>query len=329
MRHGSKKPLWIMALAALFVLSFCSVGLGGDKAMKDRVATVNGKPISAEEFNRELENIKMRFSSSGQVLNKAQLMALKARVLENLINRELLYQESMKKGIKVSKEEVEAKMKEVRARFPTEEQFKAALARAGMTEETLRLQLERALAIDKYVKKEFGSRVKVTEEDAKKFYDEHPEQFAEPEQVRASHILVKVPSGADKAQKEKALKKIKKIQERAKKGEDFAKLAKEYSEGPSAKRGGDLGFFPRGRMVKSFEDAAFGLKTGNISDIVETQFGYHIIKVTGKKKAGKIPFEKIKDRLVEFLKDQKVRQEVVAHLNTLKKQAKIERFLKE
>ena len=328
MGQGSKKPLWVMILTAFLVFSFSSLAPGRDKVVvKDRIATVNGSPISVEELNREVENIKMRLASSGQQLNRAQVMALRERVLENLINRELLFQESKKKGIKVSKKELEAKMKEVRGRFPSEDQFKAALKRTGMSEDLIRSQLERALAIEKYIEVTFGSKVNVTQKEAKEFYQEHAKQFMEPEQVRASHILIKIPSGADKAQREKALKKIKEIQEKAKKGEDFAELAKKYSDGPSAQRGGDLGFFPRGRMVKAFEDAAFSLETGKISEIVETQFGYHIIKVTEKKEAGKIPFEKIKDRLVEFLKDQEVRKQVVAHLNTLKKDANIERFL--
>ncbi len=323
------KGLAILLAMAFLGIWFHGVGYAGDKVLKDRIATVNGKPISREEFNREVENIKMRFTQSGQALNSAQIMALRVRVLENLINRELLYQESRKKGIEVSKKEVEAKMEEVKKRFPSQEQYNSALKRAGMTEEIVRYQLAMALAIEKYVEQEFGKKAKVTEEDARKFYDSHPDEFSQPEQVRASHILIKVAPDADKVKKEKALKKIKEVQQKAKKGEDFSELAKKYSEGPSAARGGDLGFFPRGKMVKAFEEAAFSLEKGEISDIVETPFGYHVIKVTDKKKQGKISFEKIKDRLIEYLKDQKVRQEVVAHLTQLKKQAKIERFLKE
>jgi peptidyl-prolyl cis-trans isomerase C len=117
------------------------------------------------------------------------------------------------------------------------------------------------------------------------------------------------------------------IRRRLLKGEDFVTLAREFSEGPSKVKGGDLGYFGRGQMVKPFEDAAFALKIGELSDVVETRFGYHLIKVTGKNPETTIAYVDIKVRLQQYLKDEKVQQEVTVYVEELKTKAKVERFL--
>jgi len=144
--------------------------------------------------------------------------------------------------------------------------------------------------------------------------------------VRAMHILIKVDPGMDESKKAEARKKLKGIHNRLLKGEDFEALAKEYSEGPSAAKGGDLGYFGKGQMVKPFDEAAFGLSPGGLSDIVETQFGYHLIKVVDKKPEGVMSYEEVKDKLQQYIKQEKVREQVNLSIENLKEKAKIERF---
>jgi len=127
--------------------------------------------------------------------------------------------------------------------------------------------------------------------------------------------------------KSEAKEKIKTIQLKLKKGEGFATLAKEFSEGPSKNNGGDLGYFQRGQMVKSFEDVAFALRTEEVSDIVETQFGYHIIKVEDKKPEKTIGYKDVKDDLAQHLKQEKTKQEVNKYIQKLREKSKIEKFL--
>jgi len=183
------------------------------------------------------------------------------------------------------------------------------------------------MSIQQLIDQQFIQKTKVPEKDIKNFYDSHPESFKEPEQIRARHILINVDSNADESTKTEARKKIKEVQKRLKKGEEFAALAKEFSEGPSGKNGGDLGFFKRSQMVKPFEDVAFALSPGKGSDLVETGFGYHLIKVVDKKPTSTVDYAKVRDRLQQYLQQQKVREKVDTHIKELKVKAKVERFL--
>jgi peptidyl-prolyl cis-trans isomerase C len=135
----------------------------------------------------------------------------------------------------------------------------------NLTEADLRFQFERDLAIRKLLDDQIGGKITVSEKESRAYYDSNLESFKKPEQVRASHILIKVDPGADEAKKAEARTKIESLQAKLKKGEDFGALAKEYSEGPSGPKGGDLGFFGRGQMVKPFEEAAFSMKPGQVS----------------------------------------------------------------
>jgi peptidyl-prolyl cis-trans isomerase C len=248
-------------------------------------------------------------------------------VLENLIARELLYQECQKKGIKVDQKEVDGQLTAIKGRFPSEAEFKNALSKMNLTEADLRFQFERDLAIKKLLDGQIGDKVAVSEKETRAYYDGNLETFKKPEQVRASHILIKVDPEADEAKKAEARTKIESLQTRLKKGEDFGALAKENSEGPSGPKGGDLGFFGRGQMVKPFEEAAFTMKPGQVSGMVETRFGYHLIMVTDRTPEGIHTYEEVKDRLEQYLKQQKVQAAIAEYVETLKAQAKIERFL--
>lgn len=295
---------------------------------KEPAASVNGTIIYMAELDSEMNRYERQMSMTGQAPDAAKLAEMKKKVLDSLISRELLRQESQKLGIKVDPAEVSAQMDTLKKRFPNETEFVSTLKKMNLTEDKLKEQFAQDMAIKKMIDEKVSDKVTITPEEIKAFYDGNPDLFKAPEMVRASHILIKVDQKATPEEKAKAKEKIVAVQGRIKKGEDFAAVAKEVSECPSSANGGDLDFFQRGQMVGPFEDAAFALKPGDVSDIVETQFGYHLIKVTDKKEAGVTPYDEIKSKIEQHLKQEKVNKELTAYVDQLKTQAKIEVFLR-
>jgi len=325
--QGSKGA-WIRGIIIVIVLT--AVGWQASAADKkqpseDKIAVVNGTVITRSEFDRAVGFARQRALQTGQPLDDAQL---KEGILKQLVGSELLYQESKKEGISVDQKTVDERLEQWKKRFPNEEEYKKALSNSNLSVSQMKEDIKRGMTIEKLIVTRFVDKTTVPEKEIKAYYDSNSNLFKQPEQVRASHILIKVEPNAKESEKEDALKKIKEVQEKQKKGDDFAKLAKEYSQGPSNAKGGDLGYFKRGQMVPAFEEVAFKLKPGEVSDIVNTRFGYHLIKVVDKKPESTVPYEGIKERIGQYLKQEKVQKEVKQLVDKLRKEAKVETFLK-
>jgi len=297
------------------------------QAAKDNIATVNGVAITRTEFDKEIDAIQQRLLMQGQKPDEAQTSEIKNNVLENLITRELLWQESQKSGVKIADSAVDEEISKWKKQFSDEEQFKTIIASMNISEEDLKAQMKQRMSVQEFLDKKLEQKISVSDKEVKEYYDSHPDDFKQPEQVKASHILVKVDPKADEAAKAGARKKLEDIENKVKKGEDFAAIAKSSSDCPSKDNGGDLGYFSRGQMVKPFEDAAFALKTGEVSKIVETQFGFHLIKAVDKKADKTLSYDEVKDELKDYLKQQKKVKEVGDYSQELKGKAKIENFL--
>lgn len=293
----------------------------GDPA--DIVVRINGVAIPRAELDRNMRPLLAKFGSA-DALSPAQRALVEETARENLIRTELLYQLAMKQEIDDLEQQVEEQLAIIKSRSASEEEWNDALAEKGITSEGLREQLKRAIQINAFVENEVLSKIEITDAQLKAFYDEHPESFSKPESMRASHILIGIDAGAGAEEKEQAKRKADEILAQVKSGADFAELAKSVSTCPSAEQGGDLGEFGRGQMVASFEDAAFGLDAGAVSEVVETQFGYHIIKATAKSAAEVVPFDDVKDRIEKHLKAQQVQQQTLAKVEELRKTSVIE-----
>jgi len=324
-----KQLRWFWVMLTTMSLAYIAMpAFAVEKQISERkVAVVNGVVITQGDFDREMVRVHRQQASMGRSFNESQLIDVKKVVLETLINRELLYQESQNQGVKIEDKAVVEQFEIMKKRFSSEDEFKTALLKMKISETTLKSQMRKNMAIQQFIDKEFVQKVKVPEKEVKAFYVSRPDSFKEPEQVRARHILIKVDPGTDESKKAEARKKLKGIHNRLRKGEDFEALAKEYSEGPSGARGGDLGYFSRGQMVKPFEEVAFGLPPGKVSDIVETRFGYHLIKVIDKKPEAMVSYEEVKDKLQQYIKEQKVREQINLNIEELRGKAKVERFL--
>lgn len=293
---------------------------------QEAVARVNGTVISAVELKRASKI--MMSGQRGEPITPDQQKELDKQAVQQLISAELLYQAGQKIEVKDLDKQVEEKLVKGKARFANDQDFAKAIKDLEMDEKDLRDYTRRDLVISNFVEKTIVPKVTVSEADAKKFYDENPDKFTKPEAVKASHILLGVDPKATDAEKKVAREKAEKLRKELTAGADFAVLAKGNSTCPSSQQGGDLGFFGKGQMVPAFEKAAFALKPGEISDVVETQFGYHIIKVTDKKAAEKVEFKEARPRIEDYLKNQKVGAAVNDYLVEARKTAKIELLLK-
>ena len=296
---------------------------------KAYVATVNGKGITRKEFDNALREAQKQFSrigvKEGETAGK-KLPDTKKEVLDRLIDLELLYQDSTGRAIVVEDYVLKKDMKEFKQRFKSREEFEKYLKEYNLTEDELLEQFRSRRTIQdlrNILRQEMAAKVKVSDADARAFYDRNIDKFQHPAQIRVSHILIAVSQNADEAEKKKAREKIESIQKQLKNGADFADLARKESQCESRNRGGDLGFFPGGRMVKPFDDAAFKLKPGEMSGIVETRYGYHIIKMQDKRPAGPVPFDEVKDKIKRYLAQVQIEQMYADYLKQLRKKADI------
>jgi peptidyl-prolyl cis-trans isomerase C len=296
------------------------------KAPSGQIAKVNNTAIMRQDLDREMNLVAMKLSRQGKQVDVDQLKPYEGKIRETLINRTLLLQKSQAMGIKVKDDLVKKALDEFKAAFPNEKDYRQTLKNMGYTEEALKKQIKDGLAIKTLLDKEVLRKIAVSDKQTRSFYDAHPDLFRQPEQVRASHILIKVPQNASDAQKAAAMAKIKALKKRIDKGENFATLAMKYSEGPSKTKGGDLGFFTHDQMVKPFADAAFALKPGQVSDVVTTRFGYHLIRVTDRKPAHTLAYNDVKDAISKRLQQEQEGKEIGAYLEKLKEHADIKRF---
>ena len=251
------------------------------------------------------------------------------QALQQAIVRELLFQEALKRNLAADDARVEQAYNEARVRFKDDKAWTAMLAGQGLDPQAFRAELRVHQTIQKLLGQVADeAHVQATDQEAQAFYESHPAVFDAGERVRASHILVRVPEGTAAARKEELRKKAEALLGRVRGGEDFAALAKKSSEDPgSAAKAGELPAFGRGQMVPAFEKAAFALKPGEVSGIVESPFGFHIIKVSEKIPARKAAFPEVKEQLKQQMVQQKRQQAQQSFLNSLRAKAKIETFL--
>jgi peptidyl-prolyl cis-trans isomerase C len=262
------------------------------------------------------------FADSARIASMMPMVEKQA--VDNAINRILLANAVKSLGISADSAAVNERITTYRKNFVDEASFEADLVKRGMSPATLRGEVEVALQAEELFSRRTAAIAPASDAEIRAYYNNNPARFLEPERVRASHILIKVNETDDDAAKAGKRAKIEGILASLKKGADFAEAARANSDCPSKEQGGDLGYFERGRMVPPFETAAFALKTGQMSDIVETQFGYHIIKVTDHAKQSSVSYEQAKAQLEGYLTDQKRQQAIGAYFDSLRAASKIE-----
>jgi len=297
-------------------------GAAGKGAVVDKV---NGKAITEDAVANETRRLAAAMGGQADPQQMQSMgSVLRKQALEVMINRMLLEQAIANENVKVPREQVIARMDEMKKSFPSEQAFNERLATMGVPLQEFEREIEMGLAFEALFAKHGGNPAPPTEAEMKSFYDSNPDMFKQPERVTASHILVAVGKDDTEAQKAEKRAKAAKIRGELLAGVDFAQEAAQYSDCPSKQQGGNLGTFSRDRMVPEFSNAAFALKIGDLSDIVESQFGYHIIKVTAHEQPKNLSFEDSKADISAYLVDQGKQTAINSYIQSLRGGAKIE-----
>ena len=283
-------------------------------------AIVNGVEISGEAVQFELDRLVRFYMSHGMSMDevKTNLPKLEEKALEQAIGAKLLLDRAFQLDIPVSALDVDAEVSKVITQVGGPDNYKQALAAQGVTEEQFRKELEKGAKVNKLVEQACAGVADPTEDEVAKFFEQHKQEFVTPPQVLCQHILVK---GSDDA----ALDKIKQIRERiVEGGADFAEEAKKNSDCPSGAEGGSLGWFGRGMMVPEFDKVAFEMKKGEVSGVVSTQFGYHIIYKADEKGGGEQTLVDVHDQIKDLLRHEARGRAMDAFVAELRANAKVE-----
>jgi len=289
--------------------------------LPDVLARVNGENVRKTDFERMIQTLERQ---AGQPVPADRRDEIYRGALDRLVVYTLLEQEARTRGVKVTDAEIDDKVKEIKAQFQNEQAFQQAMQARGLNIDSVKQDARNDLSVNKVVEAEVAAVPGPSDAEAKEFYEKNPDKFKQDEQVRASHILVRVDPSAPAAAKQRAKTEIESVLKRAKAGADFGKLAQQHSQDGSAAQGGDLNFFQKGQMVPEFDKVAFSLQPGQLSGVVTTQFGYHIIKVTDRKPARTVPYDEAQQQIKQFLEQQKKQQRTEAFIDGLKKKSKIE-----
>jgi peptidyl-prolyl cis-trans isomerase C len=331
-RGGARAALALALLAALAAGSTPAAAAATNApaprpargAGSDVVARVNGSPILRRDFDVMVQ-VQFRQRGPGQRRHE-DLDAVRKAALETLIDGELLYQRASQAKITVGDADVRAEAARMRGLLGTPEEAAAFLKESGMSDRDFEEQVRRSLIVKRFVDRDVAPGLQVTEAQARAWYDAHPDAVSRPESVHVSQIVVQVASGADATTRATARRKIEEILKELKSGKDFAEMARLHSDGPEAKSGGDAGWlWAGGGALPPVERAALALQPGQMSDIVESRRGFHIIKATERLPAGPIPFAEASERITARLLDEQRDERVRVFVAELRRGARIEK----
>lgn len=312
--------------SAVYAVEAVPASVAAQSANSVVVARVNGAAITARQLKQATDALIA--TQPDAKLSPEALKKVNINMLDRLVSQELLYQSALKMGTpdldKVTKEAV-AKGK---AGFASEAEFQKALLTMGMTEKEVEDNARRGLVIANFVAKQIDAKISVSDEDCKIVYKENLSQFTQPEKVRLSHILIATPAEMNDAEKKEARQTAEGVRKELLNGVSFVELAKKHSADLSNKLGGDLGYMTRAELPPPLANAAFSLKPGQVSEIVESKAGYDIIKIRDRRDAVVTPYEKAKPEIEGYLKSLKSNASLEEYLKGVREKAAIEILLK-
>jgi peptidyl-prolyl cis-trans isomerase SurA len=320
----SEKMKRFSLLFGFFLFLYGPISLS--EAVVDRVvAVVNQEIITLSEVEKWINPLKQEIVTEDRLEKRERTEALCRQVLEKLIEEKLIDQEVKKSGIKIPSKDIEATLEEVKRRNAvTQEDFEKALAVEGLTLETYKKQVEKGLQRQKLINWSVKVEEKPGEKELREFYQKNVGRYRTNETYRPGHILFVIPKGATPEEIREIRKKGQKVLKKIKEGEDFGEMAFLYSQDASSKNRGDLGYFKKGELFPVFEREALRLKVGEVSEIVRTEFGFHIIKLLDRKGVEPLPFEEVGEKVKADYYDGEMEKAFKQYLSTLKGKSVIE-----
>lgn len=288
--------------------------------MSDIIATVNGHPIRRFDYQNAIQGYSMEnLRKTMDQLSAEELARIEELALEKLLARELIFQDAMAQGILAGSDLIEAERQKIIANFPSEEEFYATLEKAGIDAMAYHRMLRQDLTVNLMSDRKIGGLPDPSEAEIDEAFHRHRDKMKRSGRTRACHILIRIADGG----REEALARIEELRSKAE-NEDFAQLARLHSACPSSTSGGDLGYFRRGDMVKSFEHAAFSQAIGVVGAPVETQFGFHLVKVLDREEDQYLTREEAAPQLLRLLKNEAGARVLAQWVSDLKAAADIQ-----
>ena len=291
------------------------------------VVTVNEVAITQNDLEIERGRILAETRLHGSSVRSNLIAALNREIVENLIDRELLYQRAREKNLKIHNHWVEKSLKELKQKLGSAENYRSYLRTSKLNESGLKERLRKGLVVQRLLRRYVVRQIRVSEAEMRTFFRKHPGFFILPERVRVRHILITDQGDLRGKPRRQALLRIQDLLNKLQDGTNFAVLALEHSDGPSKVHGGDLGYLERGQMITAFAKAAFALMPGEVSDIVETHLGYHLIQMVDRLPASRKAYRQVREKINRTLRRNKEKKAVDAYLAELREKADIRHYV--
>ena len=314
------------SLSLLSLIFLCAVALAHAddppaEGSTQVVAEVNARKITKQQL---MENLRRQLKNQLPYFSEAEQHTLAKEMLDRMIERELLLQAAERQKLVPTEEEAKQFIAKLKGALPDKEMFQKELSKNGVSESTFSAGMREDLAIKNYLDKNVFQGLSLKPDEVNRAYLESPQSFAEPEEVRVRQILFKVKDGALPAEVEAIRVKAETVRtEAVAPGTDFGAMARKYSQAPDAGKGGDLGFFTKNQLDTSFTDAAFALQPGQISPLVKTKLGFHIIKLEERRGGTVPPLPEIRDKVEASLLRNSRQSRLSDHLKKLRKEGRV------
>lgn len=314
-----------LLILSFFILLFMPVASAFAQPQEEVLVLVNETPITRRDLQIEIALLDAEMEKRNHTLSDHQMAKLSRKLVENLIRRELLHQKAQQKKIKIQDRWVDKALADFKVKLRTKGGYKDYLNKATLNETQIKARIEKGLIVRRLLHRDVIRQIKVSEAEMQAFYRKNPEFFQRQEQIRIRQIMIDVD---DISKRGDGLVRIQAIQNKLLGGANFAALALEYSEDNSRVSGGDLGYLERGQIIKPLADAVSSLKTGEVSDIIETRLGYHLIQLVDRIPSSQMAYRNARTKIERTIRRNRENAAADAYLVALKRKAAIKQLVR-